>query len=75
MFKNWGCGASIVVHQAVKPAELGTRSFFPGSLSAQFLSMDHYRSIPHFADFQVRSSLKKTSGSLLEKSAKTLDRS
>ena len=32
--------------------------------------MDRYRSIAHFADFQVRSSLnrsKKTSGSLLEK--------
>jgi len=52
--------------------------FFPGSLSAHFLSMDHYRSIAYFADFQVRSSLnrsKKTSSLLLEKSAKTLDRS
>ena len=37
--------------------ELGTRSFFLGSLSAQFLSMDGYRSITHFANFQVRSSL------------------
>jgi len=45
--------------------------------------MDRYHSIAHFADFQVRSSLipyrsialKKTSGSLLEKSAKMLDRS
>ena len=37
--------------------ELGTRSFFQGSLSAQFLSMDRYRSIAHFADFQVRSLL------------------
>ena len=47
-------------------------------LSAHFLSMDRYHSIAHFADFQVRSSLnrsKKTSGSLLEKSAKTLDSS
>jgi len=47
-------------------------------LSAHFLSMDRYRSIAHFADFQVRSSLnrsKKTSGLLLEKSAKMLNRS
>ena len=47
-------------------------------LSTHFLSMDRYRSIAHFADFQVRSSLnrsKKTSGSLLEKNTKTLDRS
>ena len=36
-------------------SELGT--FFPGSLSAQFLPMDCYRSIAHFADFQVRSQL------------------
>jgi len=58
--------------------DLGTRSFFPGSLFAHFLSMDCYCSIAHFADFQVCSSLnrsKKTSGSLLEKSAKTLDHS
>ena len=44
-------------------AELGTRSFVPGSLSAQFLSMDRYCSIARFADFQVahRSiALKKT---------------
>ena len=31
--------------------------FFTGSLSAQFLPIDRYRSIAHFADFQVRSSL------------------
>ena len=58
--------------------DLGTRSLFPGSLSTHFLYMDRYRSSAHFADFQVRSSLnrsKKTSGSLLEESAKTLDRS
>ena len=45
-------------------------------LSAHFLSMDRYRSSAHFADLQVRSSLncsKKNSGSLLEKSAKTLN--
>ena len=60
-------------------SERGTGSFFPGSLSAQFLPMDRYCSIAHFADFLVRSSLnrskkdKKTSGSLLEKSAKTLE--
>ena len=56
--------------------DLGPRSFFPDSLSAHFLSMDRYCSIAHFADFQVCSSLnrsKKTSGLLLEKSAKTLD--
>jgi len=41
-------------------AELGTRSFFPGSLSAHFLSMDRYRSIAHFADFQVCSSLNRS---------------
>ena len=38
-------------------SELGTCSLFPGSLSAHFLSMDRYRSIAHFADFQVRSSV------------------
>jgi len=56
----------------------GCSLFFPGLLSNQFLSMDIYRSIAHFADFQVRSSLnrsKNNSGSLLEKSVKTLDRS
>ena len=45
-------------------------------LSAHFISMDRYRSIAHFADFQVRSSLnhsKKNSG--LEKSAKTQNHS
>ena len=61
-------------------ADLGTRSFFQvcSPLSANFISMDRYRSIAHFADFQVRLSLnclKKTSGSLLEKSAKPLDHS
>ena len=51
--------------------------FFPGSLSV-LRSIFIHRSlllITHFADFQVRSSsiaLKKTSGLLLEKSAKTL---
>ena len=57
--------------------ELATRSLFPGLLSAHFLSKDRYCSVAHFADFQVYSSLnrsKKNSGSLLEKSAKTLDR-
>ena len=47
-------------------------------LSAKFLPMDCYRSIAHFSDFKVRSSLirsKKTSVSLLEKSAKMLYRS
>ena len=46
--------------------------------SAHFLSKDRYRSSAHFANFQVHSSLnrsKKNSGSLLEKSAKMLDRS
>jgi len=41
-------------------SELGTRSFFPGSLSVQFLPMDCYRSIAHFADFQVSSSLNRS---------------
>ena len=53
--------------------ELGTRSFFPGSLSAQFLPMDCYRSTAHFEDFQVRSSLNRSQTdqcSLLEKSGK-----
>ena len=40
--------------------DLGTRSFFQGLLSAHFLSMDRYRSIAHFADFQVRSSLNRS---------------
>ena len=34
--------------------------FFPGLLSAQFLTMDRYRSITHFADFQVCSSLHRS---------------
>ncbi len=41
-------------------ADLGTRSFFPDSLSAHFNSMDRYRSIAHFADYQVRSSLNRS---------------
>ena len=59
-------------------SELGTRSLFPGSLSAHFISMDHYRYSAHLANFQVRSSLyrsKKNSGSLSEKIAKTQNRS
>ena len=60
-------------------SDLGTRSFFPGSLSPNFLSMDCYPSIAHFADFQVHSSrsiaLKNTSDSLLLRSTKTPNRS
>jgi len=41
----------------MKQPELGTRSLFPGSLSAHFISMDRYRSSAHLANFQVRSSL------------------
>ena len=57
--------------------ELGTCSLFPGSLSAHFISMDRYRSSAHLANFQAHCSiaLKKTSGSLSEKSAKTQNRS
>ena len=44
----------------VNMAELGTRSLFPGSLSAHFISMDHYRSSAHLANFQVRSSLNRS---------------
>ena len=40
--------------------ELGTRSLFPGSLSAHFISMDCYRSSAHLAIFQVRSSLNRS---------------
>ena len=71
------CGFRRSTVTAVLP-ELGTRSLFPGSLSALFLSMDRYRSSAHLANFQVRSSLycsQKTSGSLSEKSAKTQNRS
>ena len=56
-------------------ADLGTRSFFQIRSPPILIP---WISIAHFADFQVRSSLnrsKKTSGSLLEKSATTLDRS
>jgi len=41
-------------------ARAGHLLFFPGSISAQFLSMDRYRSIAHFADFQVCSSLNRS---------------
>ena len=41
-------------------SELGTRSLFPGSLSAHFISMDRYRSSAHFANFQVRSLLNRS---------------
>jgi len=41
-------------------AELGTRSLFPGSLSAHFISMDRYCSSAHLANFQVRSSLNRS---------------
>ena len=40
--------------------ELGTRSLFPGSLSVHFISMDHYRSSAHLANFQVRSLLNRS---------------
>ena len=43
-----------------KIPELGTGSFFRGSQSAQFLPMDRYVSIAHYADFQVRSSLNRS---------------
>ena len=55
-------------------SELGARS----PLSVQFLSMDRYRSIAQFADFQVSSSLnrsKKNCGLLSEESAKMQNRS
>ena len=39
-------------------SELGTRSLFPGLLSAHFISMD--RSSAHFANFQVPSSLNRS---------------
>ena len=43
-------------------ARAGRLQFFQvrSLLSAQFLSMDCYRSIAHFADFQVRSSLNRS---------------
>jgi hypothetical protein len=41
-------------------SELGTHSFFPGSLCAHFLTKDRYHSSAHFADFQVRSSLNRS---------------
>ena len=40
-----------------KKSELGTRSFFPGSLSAQFLSMDRYRSFGQFSGSLIAQSL------------------
>ena len=40
--------------------ELGTRSLFPGLLSAHFILMDPYRSSAHLANFQVRSSLNRS---------------
>jgi len=43
-----------------KLAELGTRSLFPGSLSAYFISMDRYRSSAHLANIQVCSSLNRS---------------
>jgi len=54
--KRWFTGTYLFL----ECAELGTRSFFPGSLSAHFLTMDRYRSTAHFADFQVRSSLNRS---------------
>jgi len=58
--------------------DLGTRSLFPGSLSAHFLSMDAITLsliLPIFRFAHRSIALKKTSGSHLEKSAKTLNRS
>jgi len=43
-----------------KTAELGTRSLFPGLLSAHFISMDRYRSSAHLVNFQVRSLLNRS---------------
>ena len=39
--------------------ELGTRSFFPGSLSAHFLSMDRYRSFCRFSGSLIAQWLSK----------------
>ena len=69
--------AGCIELQRVQIAELGTRSFFPGLLSAQFLPMDCYRSIAHFADFQVCSMLNrslKDQWFALGKSTKMLNR-
>jgi len=52
-FKLFNISSKLVYYRA----DLGTRSLFPSSLSANFLSMDRYCSSPHFANFQVRSSL------------------
>jgi len=41
-------------------ARAGHSLFFPGLLSDQFLSMDRYCSISHFADSQIRSSLNRS---------------
>ena len=38
-------------------SELGARSFLPGSLSAQFLSMDRYRSFCPFSGSLIAQSL------------------
>ena len=62
---DFGCGQSVssVSRNIPVPmylSDLGTRSFFPDSLSAHFISMDRYRSIAHFANFQVRSLLNRS---------------
>jgi len=37
-----------------------TRSLFPGSFSAHFISMDRYRSSAHFANFWLSLSLNRS---------------
>ena len=44
-------------------------------LSAQFLSMDGYHSITHFADFQVRSSLNRSKKTVVHSWKRALKRS
>ena len=57
--KVWNSGWENTRNSA-KLTELGTRSLFPGSLSAHFISMDRYRSSAHLPNFQVRSLLHRS---------------
>ena len=63
---GWGGEACLAVKTnkligtlSLQIGRAGHSLFFPGSLSPQFLSMDRHRSIAHYADFQVRSSLNR----------------
>ena len=57
-FKSQFCGHPN--HKVQSILQSWALALFPGFHSAQLLPMDRYRSIAHFADFHVRSSVNRS---------------